>query len=124
MPAYDYQCQECATYHEVVCSISNREDEIECPRCHGVAEQVILSAPGVMTGSMGHQTQDVAIGRDAEKRWDGIHERKAMRDKVRKESGVDAITATGSGNEIVFRPVRKELNFVRQGNFKSTVRED
>jgi putative FmdB family regulatory protein len=124
MPTYDYQCQECGTYHEIICSISSREDEVECPRCHGVAEQVILSAPGVMTGNMSNQTQDVAIGRDADRRWNGIHDRKAMRDKARKESGVQTITATGAGNEIVFRPVKKELNFVRQGNFKSTERED
>jgi len=124
MPTYDYQCQSCAKYHEVICSISSREDEIECPLCHGVAEQVILSAPGVLTGNMSNQTQDVAIGKNANQRWEAIYEKKAMRDKARKESGVQSITATGTGNEIVFRPVKKELQFVRQGNFRSTERED
>lgn len=124
MPRYDYQCQSCATYHEVICSINARQDQIECPRCHGVAEQVILTAPGVLTGNMSNQTQDVAIGKNANQKWEAIHEKKAMRDKARKESGVQSITATGSGNEIVFRPVKKELNFVRQGNFQSTERED
>lgn len=66
-------------------------------------------------------TQDAAIGRDAERRWAGIHERKAMRDKARRESGVETITATGTGNEIVFRPVKKELQFV---GTKGTERED
>jgi hypothetical protein len=104
--------------------MGDRKDEIECPRCHGVAEQVILSAPGIMTSGMSNMTQDVAIGKDAHNRWDAIHEKKAMRDKVRQESGVQTITATGTGNEIVFRPVKKELNFVRQPNFKSTERDD
>lgn len=122
MPLYDYQCQACGVYHEVHSSMSDRKDIIECPRCHGDAEQVILSAPGIMTGSMGHQTQDVAIGRDAEQRWDRIHEKKAMRDKARRESGVNTITATkGEGNEIVFRPVKKDLQFV---GTKGTERED
>ena len=124
MPLYDYQCQKCGAYHEVYALMGDRKDEIDCPRCHGTAEQVILSAPGIMTGSMSNQTQDVAIGKHAEKRWEQIYERKAMRDKVRKDSGVQTITATGEGNEIVYRPVKKELNFVRQGNFKRTVRED
>ncbi len=124
MPLYDYQCQTCGAYHEVYSLMSNRKDEIECPRCHGIAEQVIISAPGILTGNMSNKTQDVAIGKDADKRWQGIYERKAMRDKVRKESGLQSITASGSGNEIVFSPTKKELNFVQQGNFKNTVRED
>jgi putative FmdB family regulatory protein len=124
MPLYDYQCQNCGAYHEVYSSMDNRKDEIECPRCHGVAEQVIISAPGVLTGNFTQKSQDVAIGQDANKRWEGIYERKAMRDKARQDSGVQTITATGEGNEITFRPVKKELNFVRQGNFASTERED
>ena len=83
-----------------------------------------MYAPGVATSGMSTVTQDVAIGRHAEKRWESIYERKAMRDKARKESGVQNITATGSGNEIVFRPVKKERYFVKQGNFRSTDRED
>lgn len=121
MPLYDYQCQGCGTYHEVYALMDDRKDEIECPRCHGAAEQVILSAPGIMTGNMSNQTQDVAIGKHANQRWEQITERKAMRDKARRESGVQTITATGSGNEIVFRPVKKELRFV---GTKGTERED
>lgn len=53
-----------------------------------------------MTGSMNHQSIDVAIGRDAEARWKTLHERKAVRDKIRRESGKPGITAVGK-NEFV-----------------------
>jgi putative FmdB family regulatory protein len=109
MPTYDYHCQSCGVYHELVCSISQRKDEIECPRCRGVAEQVILTAPAVATSSMSNVTQDVAIGRDAEKRWERIHAKKEKRDKIRKESGNVNLTAVGV-NE--YKPSDKKLRFV------------
>ncbi len=114
MPIYDYQCQGCGAYHEIICGMSQRKDEIECPRCRGTAEQVILSAPGLMTGGMTNVSQDVAIGRDAEKRWDRIHEHKAERDKVRKESGKQHITATGVGEYGAkdYKGTDKKLQFV------------
>jgi putative FmdB family regulatory protein len=113
MPIYDYQCQKCSAYHEVICSMGQRKDEIECPRCKGTAEQVILSAPGLMTGGMTNVSQDVAIGRDAEKRWDRIHESKAGRDKIRRESGKANVTAVADGSGgIEFKPSDKKLRFV------------
>lgn len=119
MPTYDYQCQGCGAYHEIICSMSARKDEIECPRCHETAEQVILSAPGVLTGGMSNMTQDVAIGRDAEKRWTGIHERRAYRDKVRRELGQANIAVNADSTK--FTPSSKKLQFVAT---KGTERED
>jgi putative FmdB family regulatory protein len=109
MPRYDYQCQSCGAYHEVVCAMAARADEIECPRCHGVAEQVILTAPGVMTAGMTNMTQDVAIGKDSDRRWGRIFEKKAERDRIRRESGKSALTATGAGE---YAPNDKRLQFV------------
>ena len=119
MPTYDYQCQGCGVYHEIICSMSARKDEIECPLCHKMAEQVILSAPGVLTGGMSNMTQDVAIGRDAEKRWVGIHERRAYRDKVRRELGQQNLTVNADSTK--FTPSSKKLQFVAT---KGTERED
>ncbi len=109
MPAYDFQCQACGIVHEHICSISARPDFIKCVRCGGEAEQVILVAPGVLTGGMSNVTQDVAIGRDAEKRWERIHEKKSQRDKVRRESGKGNLQyADGQ-----FKPSDKRLEFVK-----------
>ena len=119
MPTYDYQCQGCGVYHEIICSMSARQDEIECPLCHATAEQVILSAPGVLTGGMSNMTQDVAIGKDAEQRWSGIHERRAIRDKIRRDMGTKNLTVRPDGTG--FQRNDKKLDFVAT---KGTERED
>lgn len=99
--------------------MSAREDEIECPRCAGVAEQVLLSAPGVLTGGMSNMTQDVAIGKDADRRWTGIHERRAYRDKVRRDLGQQNLTVNADSTG--FKASGKKLQFV---STKGTERED
>lgn len=114
MPIYDYQCQSCSVYHEIYALMGDRKDTIQCPRCNGVAEQVILSAPGLITSGMTNVTQDVAIGRDANARWERIHEKKAKRDKVRRESGKQHITSTGVGEfgTTEYKGTDKKLAFV------------
>lgn len=59
---------------------------------------------------MSNVTQDVAIGRDAEKRWDRIHEKKAKRDKVRRESGKTSLEYVGGDQQ--FKGTDKKLQFV------------
>src|SRR5574337_1166419 len=95
MACYEYQCTACGVVTEHICPISERPDSVKCPRCGSPAEQVILSAPGVLTGGMSQAPLDVVIGRDAEKRWDRIHQRQEVRDKIRQDSGKSGLTATG-----------------------------
>jgi putative FmdB family regulatory protein len=110
MPAYDYQCQACSAVHEHICPISKRPDTIKCPRCGGEAEQILLTAPAVATSGMSNMTQDVAIGRDAEKRWVRILDKKEKRDKIRKESGMPGLTAVGKDE---YKPHDRKLDFVK-----------
>jgi putative FmdB family regulatory protein len=94
LPTYDYRCDSCAVVQEFIQSIHQPLPEsLPCPKCGCDAFHVFLVAPGVMTGSMTHQSLDVAIGRDAEIRWTKVHERKAVRDKIRRESGKAGLTA-------------------------------
>ena len=58
---------------------------------------------------MSNAPLDVVIGRDAAKRWDKIHEKQAVRDKVRRDSGKEGLTAVGVGD---YRPTDKKLQFV------------
>jgi hypothetical protein len=89
--------------------MSARKDTIECPRCKGVAEQVILSAPAVATSNMSQMTQDVAIGRDADKRWTRIFAKKEERDKIRRESGKQGIERKDG----VYKAHDRKLDFVK-----------
>lgn len=103
MPTYDYQCSSegCGVVHELIQSITKPLPEsIPCPKCGSDSFHVFLVAPGVLTSTMSHNSIDVAIGRDAEARWEKIHERKAQRDKIRRETGKTSLTKTGD-NEYV-----------------------
>jgi putative FmdB family regulatory protein len=110
MATYDYQCQTCGAVHEHIQSVhKDLPETLPCPRCGKGSEHVILVAPGVATSGMQHMTQDVAIGKDADQRWSRIHEKKAERDKIRRESGKDGLTYTKDG----FKPHDRKLDFVK-----------
>jgi putative FmdB family regulatory protein len=110
MPAYDYQCQRCGAVREHIQSIhQDLPDMLPCLRCGGEAEQVILVAPAISTSGMSNMTQDMAIGKDAEKRWERIGEKKAQRDKVRRESGKCSLKYEDGQ----FKPHDRPLDFVK-----------
>ncbi len=99
MPTYDYQCstEGCGVVQELVQSIHKPLPEsLPCPKCGGDSFHVFLVAPGVLTATMSHQSIDVAIGRDAEARWEKIHNQKAQRDKIRQETGKMSLTKVGN----------------------------
>jgi hypothetical protein len=75
-------------------------ESLPCPRCGEDSFYAFLVAPGVLTASMDHKTIDVAIGKDAEVRWEKVIERKAQRDKIRRESGKTGLTAVGIGEYV------------------------
>jgi putative FmdB family regulatory protein len=107
---YDYQCQSCGVVQEHIQSVHvDLPDTLKCPRCGKDSEHVILVAPGVATSGMQHMTQDVAIGKDADQRWNRIIDKKAARDKIRRESGKSGLEWTGGG----FRPHDRKLDFVK-----------
>jgi hypothetical protein len=80
----------------------------KCPKCGKRCEQTIF-APYVATSGMSQAPLDVVIGRDAEKRWDRIHERQGVRDKVRKESGKAGLTKVGQDE---YKSHDRPLDFV------------
>ena len=115
MPSYDYRCndEKCGVVQEFFQSIHKPLPEsMPCPKCGGDSFHVFLVAPGVLTANMTHQSIDVAIGRDAEARWGQIHERRAMRDSVRKKTGKTGITAVGEDGVVTYKPNDKTLTSV------------
>lgn len=120
MPTYDYKClaDECGVVHELIQSIHKTLPEsLPCPRCGEDAFHVILTAPGVLTGNMSQKTEDVAIGKDAEARWNRIHERQAHRDKIRQDSGKQGLTMVGRDEYVA---TDKQLYSVTQANIDKT----
>jgi putative FmdB family regulatory protein len=120
MARYDYSCEKCDIVKELVQSVEAvLPKTIKCPSCDGEMEFVQpLVALGI--SSMDTTPLDVAVGRDADARWQRIHDRQAIRDKVRQESGITGLTATGE-NEYV--PLSIEKKFSRTDAMK-TVQKD
>lgn len=110
---YEYQCtdEKCNVVRELILASHNdRPESIPCHACGGVAAQVILTPPAVSRQGSADESFDSAIGRDANRRWENIRERQAKRDKLRQESGSEALTMTGFDQ---FKPLPgAKLDFV------------
>ena len=75
MPIYEFICIDCRQEFEERKEYGDYD--ANCPLCGAKGEKVI-SVPNVITGK---QTTDVAIGADAERRWQAIEDRKNQRIK-------------------------------------------
>jgi putative FmdB family regulatory protein len=120
MARYDFKCEKCDIVKEVIQSVEKQLPKtIECPSCKGRMDFVIpLVSLGVST--MDTAPIDVVVGRDADARWARINERQEVRNKVRQESGVVGLTATGT-NE--YQPIDTKQKFRRTDAMK-TVEKD
>jgi putative FmdB family regulatory protein len=102
---YEFRCEKCKLVVEHLQSIKDPlPDKLKCPRpgCNGQCS-LIITAPMISKSGMTHEPFDIAVGRDAEVRWADIHRRQNTRNKVRQESGEQALVMTGR-NE--FQPVK------------------
>lgn len=120
MARYDFICGKCDIVKELVQSVhATLPESIECPGCEGPME---FSQAPVSLGisAMDNAPVDAVVGRDAEAKWERIHERQAKRDKIRKESGVTGLTATGT-NE--YEPLKTKKRFNRTDAMKSLEKE-
>jgi putative FmdB family regulatory protein len=60
MPYYSYLCDECHKQFTLERSISQRDDEAECPHCEQVSSQRLMSLPMVYSKDSNGQTRAVA----------------------------------------------------------------
>ncbi len=102
---YDFKCNKCSCVRELIQPMSDSlPEKLPCikPGCKGQCTQVVY-APAISHAGMSNEPFDVAVGRDAEVRWADIRRRQELRNKVRKESGEQALVMTGR-NE--FQPIK------------------
>jgi len=113
MPTFEYRCEACEVEFE---ELLIQQDEVReyrewhpCPSCKGRAERQKVSAVNFAFKAPGGQTQgsgvhgqsgvhdldypqvDKAVGRSADVKWKHYGERKAARDKARRELGTNAV---------------------------------
>lgn len=83
MPIHDFRCRDCGSIHDALV----KADELmhTCPECNGMADRVILRAPGLNYLAMGTQEN---VSPEFQKRFDKIHsDQKAKEEKCIKEHG-------------------------------------
>lgn len=107
MAIREYVCPNCDLHFEKLIPTQETPASLmECPRCGHMAQfQEIPSSVGISTTNFSERTIDVAIGADAERRWEDIHQRQAQRDRVRQESQQVGISMTGRSE---FTPLTPE----------------
>jgi hypothetical protein len=94
--------------------IGTRPKTMVCPVCRSVAKP----NPAGFSIVHGDSTTkgvsvDVLIGRDSDQRWNKIHDRKAIRDKFRQETGSQALNLTVDGKGNVYgKPIQGKLESV------------
>ena len=103
MATYTYKC-ECGFVTEHIQSMKDELPEtVKCQKCGKDSKIAVLSAPALGLSSMSNAPIDAIVGRDAETRWADINRRQELRNKVRQESGEQAVRMTGR-NE--FAPIK------------------
>ena len=99
MSYYTYICWKseggCGSETEVQFPENAQPEEFACVNCEKMAK-IKMQAPSLMHSGSSTKgaSVDVIIGRDSERRWEKIHERTDARNKIRKEAGTAALTAT------------------------------
>lgn len=111
MPLFEYRCSSCGlTEERLILGTRPAPPTDTCTRCGASSQKLDYPTRVALARSgMDNAPVDNLIGRDAERRWDDIHRRQEIRDKVRVDSGEAGLSMTGR-NE--FTPVtvqQKEL---------------
>ena len=92
MPTYDYHCEACNyIFEESFKKVDESSLPSPCPKCQAPSGRAFVNAPYVARAGSSRDSVDMVLGAESEKRWDGINTRKAEKDKLRKESGNQAV---------------------------------
>jgi len=120
MPIYEYYCEKCNYLFEQLLNSSEKEeykDGYPCPQCGKIATKLISKSNFVFKsdtpGNSGvhdldYPSVDKAVGRSANRKWKEIHKQQEARDKVRKETGKQALS-TVSIAENKYKPASKDI---------------
>ncbi len=110
MAIYEYKCEPCNAVTERVQSMhAPRPDTILCKYC-GQEAKFAISLVSIPTAGMSNSPLDVSIGRDAEAKWARIHENTEIRNKVRRETNTQGLTAT---SPTTFAPISRGQKALR-----------
>lgn len=127
MPLFEYTCS-CGVRHEHLVLPPNQPPATHpCPRCKEPAQKRDFPTSIALARSgMDNAPLDNYIGKDAERRWEDIHQRQEVRNKVRKETGSAGLTMVGRNDFQPLSPDKRELRtslnetIASSGGFRDT----
>lgn len=99
MPIYEFKCEKCELKFEKYYSKISDNKKEECPSCGGVGNRVVSLTNFKMGDSVKVAKEvDLAVGKDAERRWKVIEERNSKKEKLRQEFGTEKLSRDFDGN--------------------------
>lgn len=119
MAKFVFECQDCNLRFERNLKMGTHITH-PCPSCGEEAPQIIegfafgfkepAGATLANTGVHKHDypTADIAVGRDAEKKWGEIHEREKVKAEARKMGGTEALIRHNHRDYIDYEPMSDE----------------
>lgn len=109
MPLYLFSCPKCSFRFERLVPVSCESHP--CPDCAEPAPRTVkgqtfshaFEEPATPTNSGVHSydnpSADMAVGRDAAKKWEEYEGRKKVKEKIRRESGTHALSWASPGQD-------------------------
>ena len=101
MPNYTFKCEKCSTRFERSLKLEQADKGTLCPSCgNKTANKLPPSGVGFKMAESKKIPKDIdlAVGKDAEKKWEEYDEKKRIKDKIRKETGSERLSVDFDGN--------------------------
>lgn len=102
MPTYEFVCKSCEQQYEENRPVGDFDSK--CPVCGGEVKKLVSAPNVVISGS----TADSIIGKDAEKKWQEINDRKAKRN--------EEYFGNTSGNELKAKDQQRQSHIIDRQN--------
>lgn len=101
MPNYTFKCDNCSTRFEKSLKLDQSGKGVLCPICgNKTSNKLPPSGVGFKMAESKKIPKDIdlAVGKDAEKRWEEYEEKKKLKEKIRKETGSERLSVDFDGN--------------------------
>lgn len=99
MPTYSFKCDKCSLRFEKSLKI-NENHQIKCQSCGHEVSKLPATGVGLKFSEPTKIPKDIdkAVGKDAEKRWMELEEKKKVKEKIRHDSGSEKLSVDFDGN--------------------------
>lgn len=108
MPTYSFKCDFCNTRFEKSLKISEKHS-INCPACNKSTSKMPSTGVGLNFAESKKIPKDIdlAVGKDAERKWMDYEEKKKVKEKIRKDTGSERLAVDLDGN---YRPFTMKVD--------------